>query len=202
MFLFIYSFVSWPLPQLLRVVTILFRGTTVAYIRTPTEIAVAADSKSIAAENASIVGTFCKIRQIEETNLFVAIAGLGPCCGPGSDYVADIAQTYKTQQTIKATAKAFGKSIIPHLLSKLEMLRSDPRVNYSRDYEGKRALEILFFGFEDQIPILYQWEFVAVSSLAGRIQIQPTYWECPARRLCTNGMGFAPAVCTDRRGIS
>ncbi len=156
-----------------------FYGSTVAYIRTPTEIVVGADSIMVAAEDPSMKGTACKIIQIESSNLFIAMVGLCPYASADFNYIPEVIQAYHSKKTIKGAADTFSKNIIIPLTKKVKNLRDNPRVNYARDFEGKAVVSIMFFGFEKNIPVVCQREFVAITSPTNKIEIHLNHLDCP-----------------------
>lgn len=161
-----------------------YYGSTVAYFRTPTEIVVGADSIAVATQDHSIKGTTCKIIQIESSNLFIAMVGLCPYASADFNYIPEVIQAYHFEKTIKGTADIFSNKIIIPLIQKLKKLRDDPRVDYASDFEGKAVVSIIFFGFEKNIPVVCQREFVATTSPIGKIEIHLNGLDCPGD--CTN----------------
>jgi hypothetical protein len=166
-----------------------FTGTTVAFFRTPTAIAVAADSIAVSIENPRKIKTQCKIIQIENSNFFVGIAGLSPFDGSDFNYIQEIIGEYRLTGTIRDTAYAVSKNIIVPLTKKMKAIHADPKVDWGHDWQGKPAVGILFFGFEKGVPVAYERDFVSLLDKMGRIVIEaPEPLDCPGN-LCANGEG-------------
>ena len=164
-------------------------GGTVAFLRTPTDIAIAADSLAVAPDDPSITRSGCKIYQIGRSNLFIAVAGFDPQAAGGLNQIALINRAHLANKTILATANAFAQSVIGPLVIELQRLKSDSAVNYGRDFEGKPVIAIIFCGFEKGVPVVYQRQFIAYTPRDGKISIRVDQMDCPGPLCETDGIG-------------
>jgi hypothetical protein len=155
------------------------RGGVVAFVRTPTEIAVAADSLTVAADDPSNTRTACKIFQIARSNLFIAEAGLDPEAAGGLNQIALVNRAHLSNKTIMATANAFAQMLTGPLVLELQRLKSDSEVDFARDFEGKEVIAMILYGFEKGIPLVYQREFIAYTARDGKISIRVDSMDCP-----------------------
>jgi hypothetical protein len=164
-------------------------GGTVAFLRTPTEIAIAADSLSVAPDDPSITRSGCRIFQIARSNLFIAVTGFDAQAAGGLNQIALINRAHLSNKTILATANAFAQAVIGPLVLELQRLKSDSAVNYGRDFEGKPVIAIIFCGFEKGAPVVYEREFVAYTAQDGKISIRVDSMDCPGPLCETDGIG-------------
>jgi len=166
-----------------------FHGGYVAFIRTPTEIAVAADSLAVAIDDPSITRSACRIIQIGRSNLFIAAAGLDPQATGVLNQVAIVTRAHMANKTILATANAFAQSATGPLVLELERQKSDSPENYARYFEGKTVISMIFCGFEKHIPVVSQREFSAFTAPDGKISIRVDSMDCPGPLCEAGGMG-------------
>lgn len=161
-----------------------YRGTTVAWMRTPTQIAVAADSIGVAIDDPFKTKPQCKILKMEEGRFYVGIAGISP-----SDYIERAVEDYRKTKTLRNAVSEFSADIIRPLKENLRTVRRNPKVDWESDYERKTAVSFVFFGFEGGIPVAYQREFVAFTDNQGSIQIKkPEETDCHGN-ICSDGIG-------------
>ena len=95
-------------------------GSTVAFIRTPTEIVVGADSVALAVQDASMVLSFCKITQIGD--MFIAMVGLGPDSNGESIVISTAREARSRGGKILDAANTFTETIITPLPKSLNKL--------------------------------------------------------------------------------
>jgi hypothetical protein len=155
------------------------RGGIVAFLRTPTEIDVAADSAAIEPGEPSTNRPACKILQIGRSNLFIAVAGLNPEAAGGVNQITLINRAHRSSKSILATADAFVQSVKGPLVLELERLKLDSAINYAHDFEGKAVIAIIFCGFERHVPVVCQREFFADTARDGKISIRVGSMDCP-----------------------
>jgi hypothetical protein len=164
-------------------------GGTVAFLRTPTEIAIAADSLAVAPDDPSTTRSACKIFQIARSNLFIAGAGLDPEAVGGLNQIALINRAHLSNKTILATANAFAQAVRSPLVLELQRLKSDSEVNFARAFEGKAVIAMIFCGFEKRVSVVYQREFIAYTAQDGKISIRVDSMDCPGPLCAAEGIG-------------
>lgn len=160
-------------------------GTTIVAIRTPEDIVIGADSKILSTDG-TLSSSVCKIMQVD--NFFFASAGL----------VMDTSGKYSvTSKVIKASQKKgrifdiatnFESIIIPELEEVVKELKSTEPEYYKREIEGRAALEIVFFGIEDNVPVLYMRYFQVVKLATGSFSIKVHQQNCPGD--CPSGIAY------------
>jgi hypothetical protein len=165
-----------------------FSGTTIVAIRTPSEVIVGADSKMVAiGDNLSDAGQTCKIIQVD--NLFFAHARLFRDTLGTFSVSETVFQARRKGGTILETANNFEELIVPSLIKILEQIKHEHPVYFHQHYENGSAVDIIFFGMEKDVPVLYLRYFVASSSANGSISIEVKQLNCPGD--CPTGITYA-----------
>jgi hypothetical protein len=166
-------------------------GTTIVAIRTPSEILVGADSKMTAVSDKlddAHAGLTCKIIQID--NLFFAPAGLLQDTWGTFSVASIVGKARQVGGTIQDTANLFESMLLRPLTGILDQLRREHPIYYQQKLEGKPAVQVLFFGFEKDIPIFCTRYFTTVSSPDGTISNRVDRLDCPGND-CPTGMTYA-----------
>lgn len=131
----------------------LFSGTTIVIVRTPTELVVGADSKRVLAADKTITKSACKIVQVGD--LFFAVAGIAEDTETGFSVASVAARAAEFPGTIRSKVKSFENSIVGPLRSTVEKFRHDYPNLYPRQFgPGANPLMIAFFGLEGTTPVL------------------------------------------------
>jgi hypothetical protein len=163
-------------------------GTTVVGVRTPTEIIVGADSKMVAiGDNPTDAGQACKIIQVD--NLFFAHARLMRDSWGTFSVSETVLRARRSGGTILETANNFERLIVPSLTKILEQIKREHPSYFRQHYEGGSAVDIVFFGMEKDVPVLYLRYFVASSTVGGSVSVEVRRLNCPGD--CPTGMTYA-----------
>jgi hypothetical protein len=163
-------------------------GTTVVAVRTKTEVVVGADSKMVAiGDNLEDAGQTCKIIQVD--NLFFAHARLIRDSWGSFSVPETVLQARRKGGTILETANNFEKMIVPSLTKILMQMKREHPAFFQKHYEGGSAVDIVFFGIEKDVPVLYMRYFVASSSADGSVSIEVRRLNCPGD--CPGGLTYA-----------
>jgi hypothetical protein len=139
--------------------------TSIVAVRTPNEMVVGADSKGQLGGDRLYNIPLCKI--VKANNLFFAISGLSHDPATSFDANAVAIQASQSEGTIHDRATEFEKLIVMPLTRALKEIRRDYPMNYNRDFVGKPALQIIFFGFERNLLVLLAREFEGRTSDSG-----------------------------------
>lgn len=166
-------------------------ATAIALIRTPDEIVAAADSKqTVDVLLPGFVSSrdVCKIHKIRD-HFYFAVAGYRGVVNYLTGKAADAPQggiftvehavlrSYKADLSIRENVDVFERSIASFLLKSLgERQRQSPEY-FKRNFSILSISDVVFFGIEDEVLVVYQLLFRAQPE--PQVTITPTRWMCP-----------------------
>lgn len=161
-------------------------ATTLALIRTPQGVFVAADSYRIEQGKGSV---FCKIVQVN--NSFIAFSGTPDIDvrennKPRPDLsfhgFAIAKQAAHTQGTMIAKANSFVRLALDPFKHSVAVIKENAPQQYRAQFLGyPQALEVVFFGMNpDQIPAFDVVDFGVSEDAKGRIVVSPSFMACPS----------------------
>lgn len=175
----------------------LVSATTIAAVRTPTDIYIGADSRVTVfrADGAFSYGQQCKIRQVGNI-IFTAAGPYGREPGllypnSGLDIESSLMAARIPGETIQQTITRFENIYAEAMAKSLQVMRTWPSMVYQKAINV--PIHVFFFGFEE-IPVSYHRRFTHQKSDPHTINI--TRWDCPPG--CTDphmaGAGYADAI--------
>ena len=159
-------------------------------IRIPPLVVVAADSAGTytlrGLDKPSAVSPICKIHQ--SGNIFFAVSGIINDPITGFNVPTIVAQASRSKDAIIDRVEEAARRLRSALPKELKYLRSEDPSAYKRRFEApKYAVAVLFFAFENKVPVLMAIVFEATSSPSGAIHIAMRRSSCPGSD-CPNGV--------------
>jgi hypothetical protein len=166
-------------------------ATAIALIRTPDEIVVAADSKqTVDVLLPGFVSSrdVCKIHKIRDHFYFAAagyrgvvdyVTGKAAGASQGGIFTVEYAvlRSYRADLSIRENVGVFERSIASFLTQSLgERQRQSPEY-FKRNFSILSISDVVFFGIEDEVLVVYQLLFRAQAE--PQVTITPTRWTCP-----------------------
>jgi Proteasome subunit len=164
----------------------LMTGSTVVAIRTPSEIYVGADSKLVAYGDIKIEQSMCKIRQVD--SLFFAHTGLIGDAAGRFNVAETVIKAHRYGHSISATVQAFEKMVVGPLIKTLQQFKRDQPDYYTKYLQAHSHFSIIFFGLENETPVVYSRYFNAKDSTDGSIKVDIQRKDCPGN--CPTGMTY------------
>lgn len=132
-------------------------GTTIVLFKTSREIVVAADSKSISAENRQ-VENLCKIVQVGK--YFFVSAGLHANSELGYDFYNIAEEAAFLGTNIVESCRLFSEMVYPVLELAVRDVHKDAPEFYKTYIEGHEILNAAFFGIENNALVLFHTDAV------------------------------------------
>ena len=123
------------------------------------------------------------------SNLFFAHARLIRDSWGSFSVPETVLQARRKGGTILETANNFEKMIVPSLTNILVQMKREHPAYFQKHCEGASAVDIVFFGIEKDVPVLYLRYFVASSSADGSVSIGVRRLNCPGD--CPTGLTYA-----------
>ena len=148
-----------------------------AALWTPTEIAVAADSK-VTTRNGATGPAGCKIIQLEDS-FFYSAAGLTSDPQSGYDLTKIIRQAFRGPGGARGKTNDFETSVGTPLALAVGRLKKEEPAFFEHYLEGRgQVLQTIFFGLENGNPVLFQRSF-ALQLTAGNASLVEERSDCP-----------------------
>jgi len=160
-------------------------GTTVVAIRNDNQVTVGADSKGTWYGKQKTTQTHCKIRQTG--SLFYAFAMMTEHPQSGYSIPAIVNQVSQSNGSILQKAAFFENIVRDPIIRALEMIRRDYPDDFKRKHLKDPVLQIIFFGFEVNAPVLLARQFRVNTSTDGSLQLTIDRNDCPGME-CPKGL--------------
>jgi hypothetical protein len=170
-------------------------GTAIFAIRTPDEIAVAADSREIGARGLPVPTRVCKIRQIDK-NIFITAYGLYEETQSDYNLWKIIQQAGKGFNTVSSMADSFESYLRSPLEKALKQIRMTSPEFYKEKCIKRLPLGVIFFGLEDEILVFRHRKVTIDDPASDHIWVNFLREDCPGSG-CRDG-NMAVAVAEER----
>jgi hypothetical protein len=154
------------------------RGTAILAIRTPGEIAVAADSREVGPLGLPNPAPVCKIRQIDR-NIFLAAYGLYEEKQSGYNFWEMIRQAGRGFNTVTTMADSFEAYARAPLEKALKQIRLNSPEFYKEKCLKSPPLGVIFFGFEDDILVFKHRKVSVYDPASANIWVNFLREDCP-----------------------
>jgi hypothetical protein len=181
-----------PIPSSAQTYT---HGTAIFAIRTPDEIAVAADSREIGARGLPAPTRVCKIRQIDR-NIFLTAYGLYEETQSEYNLWKIIQQAGKGFNTVSSMADSFEAYLRSPLEKALKQIRMTSPHFYKEKCIKRPPLGVIFFGIEDEVLVFRHRKVTVYDPASGHIWVNFMREDCPGSG-CRDG-NMAVAVAEER----
>jgi hypothetical protein len=165
------------------------QATTIAGIRTPEKVVMAADSLGTAsAYRIESKETVCKIFSVN--NAAFAVSGITKGQPGDFDAAESIAGILGKRKTLSESADEIADRLTSMLVSYLEQLKRTNPFLYPKSFEGESGeiTSVLLAAYEDDRPVAIGMAFRASEDPGGRIRITVNRVECPGD--CPKGLMF------------
>jgi hypothetical protein len=154
-----------------------WHGTAVAVMRTPREIAIAADSRVVRSDSLSEALQVCKIRRAGGIYFVAHNLVEDPASGFDIYEIAD--QACREGTTISAKAQLFDSLVVGPLIRALVRIRTMSPGSFRKHFVEQAASGIIFAGFLDHVPVLIARRLVVVNPDSAQFSLSIVRRECP-----------------------
>lgn len=141
--------------------------TSVVAIRSKSEIVIGADSQGTAGKDHQIKAPYCKIHQFGQT--FFASAGFIHSPATGFNMIDVARAASRRGKTIAERVDIFVRTIKKPMETQMEWQKRNSLEVLKRDYLEREPLQVVFAGFEKDIPFLMFRTFRAETSPTGKV---------------------------------
>jgi hypothetical protein len=166
-------------------------GTAIFAVRTPNEIAVAADSRAIGANGLPTLTPVCKIRQIE--NIFLVAYGLYEESQSGYNLWKIIERVGKGFNTVSSMAHSFETYMRSPLEKALQQIRVTNPEFYKEKCMKRPPVGVIFFGIEDDALVFRHRKVTVYDPASANIWIDMIKEDCPGAGCLDGSMAIAVA---------
>jgi hypothetical protein len=150
-------------------------GTTIAGFRTTSSIIIGADSREIDGQEV-LPDPVCKIYQSGRSQRFWVSAQLWEDLDSGFSVEAVVNRAAHKTASLSDWVGAFDRQIVSELQRTIRIVRSEDPEAFGDRYAGRHILEIVFFGFEQGVPVVFYRDYR--TDARGRLQ-EPEKLHCP-----------------------
>jgi len=171
-------------------------GTAVFAIRTPNEIVVAADSRSVSGNGIPNPEPICKIRRFGDA--YVVVNGMSQDTPSGYEVFSVLKAASERRGHLTDKISAFESMVKAPLEKALNRLRHENPAAFQRNAIKIAPLGVNFFGIERGVLALYNRRFVATPSANNGVLIIIERRGCPGAD-CPEGVAFATVSAAEFR---
>jgi hypothetical protein len=150
-------------------------GTTVIALRNASTIVIGSDSRENDGVHA-LPNPVCKILT-PDGRRFWASSQVYKEPAANFDIEAVVNRASTDASSVQEWVSAFDQRIVAELERMVRVVQRDSPESYRKIYQGKHILEILFVGFESNVPILCYRDYQ--TDIRGRL-MKPTTFNCPS----------------------
>jgi hypothetical protein len=133
-------------------------GTTVVGFRTNRSITIGADSRENDGQSV-LPEPVCKIYQSGNSRRFWVSAQLWKEPLSGFSVPSTVKRAASKAASLGEWVAAFDLRIVPELRRTLQVLRSQDPQTFRATYAGEHMLEIVFFAFEHNVPVVFYRDY-------------------------------------------
>jgi hypothetical protein len=162
-------------------------GTAVFVIRTPHEIVVAADSRSVNSSDIPDPEPICKIRQF--SNAYIVVNGMSQDLPSEYDLFSILKEASRQKGLLADKITTFENLVKPPLEKALNRLRRDEPVAFQRNAIEIAPLGVNFFGIERGVLVLHNRRFVVSLARDNKVSVNIERHGCPGPD-CPDGVAF------------
>lgn len=153
-------------------------GTTIVGFRTANSITVGADSREIDGQEV-LPDPVCKIYQSGRSQRFWVSAQLWKDLDSGFSVESIVNRAAHKTAALADWVAAFDLQIVPELQRTIRIMKSEDGQNFRDRYAGQHILEIVFFGFEHRVPVVFYRDYR--TNARGHL-LEPEKLHCPGSK--------------------
>jgi hypothetical protein len=168
-------------------------GTTIVGFRTTRSITIGADSRENDGEHV-LPDPVCKIFQSGGSKKFWVSAQLWKESLSGFSVESTVNRAASKAASLRQWVTAFDRLIVPELQRTIRILRTEDPETFRSTIAGQHILEIVFFGFEHNVPVIFYRDYRADSK--GHL-MDPDQIHCPGPRCNDSIEHFCLGQCAD-----
>lgn len=162
-------------------------GTAVFVIRTPNEIVVAADSRSVSGNDTPDPEPICKIRRFSDA--YIVVNGISKDTPSGYDVFSSLNVASQRKGLLADKIAAFEPLVKRPLEKALNRLKREEPIAFKRNAIEIAPLGINFFGLERGVLVLYNRRFVVSLLPNNEVSVNIERHGCPSAD-CPDGIAF------------
>jgi hypothetical protein len=162
-------------------------GTAVFVTRTPNEIVVAADSRSVKLDGSPDSDPVCKIRRF--SNAYVVVNGMSQDSSTGYDVLSLLKEAGEQKGLLADKIATFERLVQSPLEKALTRLKRDEPLVFQRNVIEIGPLGVNFFGSEQGVLVFYHRRFVVSPSPNNDVSVYIERLGCPGVD-CPDGVAY------------